>query len=386
MTNSIYLDNASTTCLDPRVKAVMDVYFTEVFGNPSSSNSFGVRAKTAVESSRNTVASVLKCLPEEVFFTSGGTESINLALQGVAKALTGKGKHIITSKIEHPAVLNTCRYLETEGFEVTYLTPDKYGRISPEQVENEIRKTTILVSIMYANNEVGTINPIEQIGLVTRKYGIYLHTDACQASGFLDLDVTKLNVDLMTLNGSKIYGPKGTGVLFVRRGVEIKQLFYGGGQEKGVRSGTENVPGIVGFAKALQLSYDEQDNEKLLRLRNKLSSAILNKIPSAVYNGHSNYRLPNNVNISFPGVEGEAIVQDLDKEGFSASTGSACTSKHIEPSHVITGLGKTYAEAVGSVRFTIGRQTTEEDINRLVDSLIEIISRFKGTIFITKKV
>jgi cysteine desulfurase len=377
----IYLDNAATTYMDPRVRKEMEKYFEKEFGNPNSFHEMGLRARKAVEKSREKVAKILNARPEEIVFTGSGTESINLAIKGVARANRDKGKHIITSKIEHHAVLDTCGYLEKyEGFKVTYLDVDKYGLVNPKDLEKSIRKDTILITIMYANNEIGTIQPIGEIGKIARKRNIYFHTDACQAGGYLDINVKKLNVDLLTLNGSKIYGPKGTGILYIRSGTRIHPIIHGGGQEFGLRSGTENVPGIVGFAKALEIAQRERrkESKRLIKLRDKLIKGITTKIPKSFLNGHPTKRLPNNVNVSILDIEGEALLLYLNRNGIYASTGSACTSKSLDPSHVITAIGLPYEAAHGSIRFSLGRKTKEKDIDRVLDVLPRIVEKLRS--------
>ena len=354
----------------------MDKYYSQIFGNPSSFNDIGLDAKTALDSARQKVANILNAEPKEIIFTGGGTESINLAIKGVARALKEKGKHIITSKIEHHAVLETCGYLEKkEGFEITYLDVDRYGVVKLEDLKKAIRKDTILISIMYANNEIGTIQPIEEIGKIAKENEIYFHTDACQVGCYLILDVKKLNVDLMTLNGSKIYGPKGVGVLYIRKGTEIEPIIHGGGQEFGLRSGTENIPGIIGFTKALELAQEDREKEskRLVKLRDKLVKGLLDIIPKTFLNGHPVNRLPNNVNVSILDIEGEAMLLYLNEHGIYASTGSACSSTSLEPSHVILAIGLPYEAAHGSLRFTLGRKTSEEDINYVLKKLPKIV-------------
>lgn len=375
----IYLDHAAATPVDARVKTIMDKYFNEYFGNPSSITEVGLNAKKAIEESREVIAQIINALPEEIIFTSSGTESINLAIQGIAKALKHKGNHVITSKIEHKAVLETCKYLESEGFEVTYLEPDKYGQVQPEQVEQAIKHNTILASIMYANNEIGTINNISKIGEIARKQEVYFHTDACQAANYLDLDVKKLNADLLTLNASKIYGPKGAGLLFVKKNTKIKPLIYGGGQENGLRSGTENVPAIVGFASALMLvaKNRSQEFERLLNLKNMFIKE-LKKTPDTIINGHLIESLPNNISATFKGIEADAIIFHLNEQGIFASTGSACTTKSLEPSHVITGIGIPAQHANGTVRFTLGRETTKKDIDYVVKIINQVVNKLRA--------
>lgn len=376
----VYLDHAATTYVDPRVKAAMEPYWTQEYGNPGSFHSTGLRALNALNKSRVSVAKIMNCAPEEVVFTGSGTESINTAIKGVFKANKNK-KHIITCTVEHPAVLETIDYLERhEGAEVTRVPVDKNGQVLPEELEKAIRPDTILVTIMYANNEIGTINNIAELAAIAKKHKVLFHSDACQAGGVLDIDTKKLGVDLMTINGSKLYGPKGIGVLFKRRGVLIHPLIHGGGQEHRLRSGTENVPGIVGFAKALELAHQEKDaeNSRLTKLRNKLADGILNTVPKTFLNGHLTERLPNNVNISFMDIEGEALLLYLNEHGICASTGSACTSKTLDPSHVILALGLPYEASHGSIRFSLGKYTTEQGIDKVIEILPGIVQELRS--------
>ena len=370
-----YLDYAALTPIDPEVEKEMKKYNSISYGNPGSMHDAGLAAKDALDSAREKIAKILNCSPNEIIFASGGTESINLAIKGIAFA--SSGRHIITSKIEHHAVLHTCEYLEKNGFDVTYLNVDKYGLVNPKDVEKAIRDDTILITIMYANNEIGTIEPMEEIGRIAKKHSIPFHTDACQA-GLLDLDVKKLNVDLMTLNSSKIYGPKGVGLLYKRKGIVIEPIVHGGGQEFGLRSGTENLPGIVGFAKALELMQKNKSKEskRLIALRDKLIKGLL-KIPKAFLNGHPAKRLANNVNVSILDIEGEAVLLHLNEKGICASTGSACTAKSLEPSHVITSLGLPYEAAHGSLRFSLGKYTTGKDIDAVLKYLPEIVKNLR---------
>ena len=371
-----YYDYAATTPCDPRVLKKMEPYFTLDFGNPSSIHQYGQIAKNAVDNARVDIAKILGCSPEEIYFTSGGTESDNIAILGTARANAHKGKHIITTKIEHHAVLHPCEQLEKEGFEVTYANVDKDGIINPDEVKKVIRKDTILVSIMYANNEIGTIQPIWKIGRYCKNKGIPFHTDACQAAGTLEMNVDKLIVDLMTLNGGKIYGPKGIGILYIRKHTNIWPITYGGEQEKRLRPGTENVPGIVGLAEALKLAQKdrEKENKRLTELRDMLIKGIIKKIPKVKLNGHPEKRLPNNVNVSILDIEGEAMLLRLDMLGIAASSGSACTSGSLDPSHVILALGHGYEVAHGSIRFTLGKQTKKEDIDYVLKVLPKVVS------------
>ena len=379
MNKEIYLDNSATTRMDNEVKREFDKYCVDVYGNPGSFHTEGLKAKQAVANARERIASILNCKSSEIIFTSGGTESINLAIKGVAYASNGKRKQIITTKIEHHAVLYTCEFLEKKGYDVVYLNIDEYGVVDIEQLKNVISENTLLVSIMYANNEIGTIQNIPEIGKVCKEHNVKFHTDACQVTGYLDLDVDKLNVNLMTINGSKVYGPKGVGLLYIKSGTVIEPLIHGGGQENNKRSGTENVPGIMAFAKALEISEAKkmEEVERLTILRDKLTNNILESIPKSKLNGHPSMRLPNNVNISFLDVEGEAILLYLDSKGVYASSGSACTSKTLDPSHVVVAMGVPYEYAHGSIRFTLGRETLEEDVDYVLEILPDIVSKLR---------
>ena len=376
MNTEHYLDNAATTKVRPEVKEEMLKYFDVVYGNPGSFHGKGLEAKDALEDARERVSKILNCKSKEIIFTAGGTESINLALKGLAKSMKDKGNHIITSNIEHHAVLNTCEYLEKyEGCEVTYLEVDQYGMINPNDVEKAIKENTILITIMYANNEIGTINPIKEIGEVAKKNNIYFHTDACQAAGYESLNVEDLNVDMMTINASKLYGPKGVGLLYVKTGISLIPLVHGGGQERNLRSGTENIPGIMGFVKALELAQIEKEIEvtRLIKLRDELIKGILSSVPKTFLNGHPNKRLPNNVNVSILDIEGEALILYLNEYNIYCSTGSACTSQTLDPSHVVIATGLPYEAAHGSIRFTLGKETTESDINKVLEVLPGIV-------------
>ncbi len=377
----IYLDHAATTYVDERVLEAMKPYFSEEYGNPGSFNSEGFNAKKAVDSARQRIAGILGCSAEEIIFTGSGTESINLALHGFVKALAKKEGHIITSKIEHPSVLETCRFLESKGFDVTYLDVDERGLVAASDVEKAITKKTVLLSIMYANNEIGTIQPIKEIASVAKKHKIAFHTDACQAAGSLDINVKNLGVDMMTLNASKVYGPKGIGLLYVRKGVKIKPLIYGGGQEQGYRSGTENVPAIIGFAKALEIAEKgkQEENKRLSALRDRLINGILKNIPRARLNGDVAKRLPNNVNISFKGIESEALLLRLDDEGIYASAGSACTSGKIEPSHVLKAIGLSEEDMYGAIRFSLGKRNDGKQIDKVLEVLLHTVKELRGS-------
>ncbi len=376
----IYLDNAATTQVDARVLRAMLPFFSKKFGNPSSFHALGLEAKNAMDSARKKIARLLNCSQKEIVFTGSGTESCNLAIKGIAFANRKKGRHIITSKIEHHAVLNACEWLEKEmGFEITYLGVDKSGLVNPMDVEKAIRKDTILVSIMYANNEIGTIEPIKKIARICSKKKVLFHTDACQAAGFLDIDTKRLGIDLMTINGSKIYAPKGTGLLFVKKGTAIAPLIHGGAHEFGLRAGTENVAGIVSLAKALEISQRSRKSEakRLSALRDFFIRELLKRIPNSFLNGHKKKRLPNNVNVSFLDVEGESILLMLDRLGVCASTGSACSSQSLDPSHVILATHLPYEAAHGSIRFSLGRHTKKSDIGFVLRIFPGIIERLR---------
>ncbi|MEM2874389.1 MAG: cysteine desulfurase NifS [Candidatus Nanoarchaeia archaeon] len=376
---SIYLDNAATTPVRPEVLKVMQPYFAKKFGNASSLHKFGRDAKAALEAARETIAKCIGASADEIVFTSGGTEANNLAIQGIALGSRGKGNHIIISSIEHPSVLETCRQLAMMGFSVTELPVDKYGKVNPQDVENAITEKTILVSIMFANNEIGTIQPIKEIAHICKKHNIYFHTDAVQAFGKLPINVIDIGVDLLSASSHKIGGPKGVGFLYIKKGTKLQPLLHGGGQEFNIRSGTENIAGIVGFAAAAELAVKEMQTEaeRLTKLRDKLIKNILAKIPYCMLNGHPSERLPNNVNFSFKFIEGEALVLYLDEYGISASTGSACSSKKLKPSHVLLAIGRTPEEAHGSLRLTLGYDTKEEDINYVLEKLPEVVKRLR---------
>jgi len=376
----IYLDNAATTPVDKRVLEAMLPYYSDVFGNPSSLHSHGQEAKKAIEEAREKVAKALGADSEEIYFTSGGSESDNWALKGVAYALKEKGNHIITTEIEHHAVLHTCRYLEKEGFKVTYLPVDEYGLVKPEDLKKAITDKTILVSIMFANNEIGTIEPIEELVKIAHEKNVYFHTDAVQAVGNVPIDVKKLDVDLLSLSAHKIYGPKGVGALYIKKGVKIHSLIQGGTQEKNRRAGTENVPGIVGLGEAIELITKNLDSHinKLTFLRDKLINGILEKIPYVRLNGHPTKRLPGNVNLSFEFIDGESLILNLDMAGICASSGSACTSGSLEPSHVLLAIGLSKELARGSLRLTIGKDNTEEDIDKVLEALPQIVKRLRS--------
>jgi len=381
-TRTIYLDHAATTAVDPKVVEAMLPYFTEHYGNASSIYSLGRETRKAMDEARRTVADILSCKPEEVIFTSCGSESDNLALRGVSLAQreAGKGHHIITSPIEHHAIGHTCEHLEKHfGFEVTYVPVDEHGMVDPDEVGRAIREDTVLISIMYANNEVGTIEPIAEIGEIAREKGIPFHTDAVQAGGTLDLNVDKLNVDLLSLSAHKFYGPKGVGVLYVRNGTPLLPTQTGGSHERNRRAGTENVPYIVGLATALRLAYDhaESNNQRIAALRDRLVDELTAEIPDVQLTGHPAHRLPNNASFVFKYIEGEAMLLNLDLAGVCASSGSACTTGEAEPSFVLTAMGIPPEIAHGSLRLTLGRENTDDDIDYVMSVLPGIVEKLR---------
>ena len=376
----IYFDNAATTAVEPEVVETMLPYFTEAFGNASSPHGYGRSARKEMEKARDQVASLIGAQPEEIIFTSGGTESDNLALFGVLEAQEKKGKHIITSLVEHHAVLHTCEYLEKIGkAEVTYLPVDENGLVDPQAVEKAIRPDTVLISIMLANNEIGTIQPIAEIGKIAKKHQVTLHTDAVQAVGAISVDVNELNVDLLTLTAHKIYGPKGIGALFVRKGIRIKPLIHGGSHERNLRAGTESVVQIIGLGKAAEIAQRElkENGERITKLRDYIVSEVLEKIPYSRLNGDGIRRLPNNVNMSFSFLEGEALLLMLDMKGIACSSGSACTSGSLDPSHVLLAIGLDHETAHGSLRITLGRHSTKEEADYLIQELPPIVARLR---------
>lgn len=377
----VYLDHSATTPVDPEVARAMYECMLHNWGNPSSIHSFGREAKKAMEEAREKVAAAIGADdPAEIIFTSGGTEADNLAIKGVAEANAKRGNHIITSSIEHHAVLDACKYLEKHGFEVTYLPVDEYGMVSVEDVRRAITDRTILISIMHANNEVGTIQPVEEIGRLAREKGIYFHVDAVQTVGKIPVNVKDLNCDLLSISAHKIYGPKGIGCLYVRKGTRILPIQHGGAQERRRRAGTENMPGIVGFGVAIEKAVREMPEraEKERKLRDKIINTVMNTIPHTKLNGHPEKRLPNNANFSFQYIEGESILLMLDMKGIAASSGSACTSGSLEPSHVLLAMGIPHEIAHGSVRFTLGKDNTEEQIDYLLEVLPEIVERLRA--------
>ena len=375
----IYLDYAATTPTDPLVLEAMQPFFFERFGNPSSLHSFGQEAREAIEDARTELATFLGARPEEIIFTSGGTESDNMAILGVSSALKNKGNHIITSAIEHHAVSEPAKVLEKLGLSVTYIPVDKYGLVDPPDIKKAITPKTILISIMHANNEIGTIQPISEIGAMAREKDIVFHTDAVQTVGHIPANVEDLKVDLLSLSAHKFYGPKGVGALYVRKGTRISRLLHGGDQEKGRRASTHNTPGIVGLGEAIKICRKELQAEakEQTRLRDRLIKQIPQEVPHVILNGHPTKRLPNNVNFSFKYIEGESIILNLDMLGIAVSTGSACTSSSLEPSHVLLAIGLTHEVAHGSLRISLGRWTTEEEINYFLEHLPAVIEKLR---------
>jgi cysteine desulfurase len=376
---TIYFDHAATTPVRKEVLEAMLPYFGQKFGNPSSIYSLGREGKKATEEARETVSGIIGAEPREIYFTGSGTEADNWAIKGVAYANRQKGRHIITTAIEHHAVLHACQYLENDGFEVTYLPVDQDGLVTAEQVKAAIRPDTILVSIMFANNEIGTIQPIAEIGSVTREKGVYFHTDAVQAMGNVKINVSEMNIDLLSMSAHKFYGPKGVGALYVNKGVKITSFIHGGAQERGRRASTENVPAIVGMAKALEIAAAgmEQHNKKLMALRERTIKEIQEKIPFVRLNGHREKRLPGNVNFTFEFIEGESLLLMLDMKGIAASSGSACTSGSLDPSHVLLAIGLPHELAHGSLRITFGEENTDEDVDYLLSVLPPIVQRLR---------
>jgi len=375
-----YLDYAATTPVDPRVLKAMLPYFTEKFGNSVSLHDFGEEAKKALEKSRSIMSKVLNAKNKnEIIFTSSATESNNLAIKGIAFANQNKGKHIIISSIEHSCVLNSAEWLEKQGFKLTKIKVDKYGIINPKEIERAVEKDTILVSIIHGNNEIGTIQQIEKIGKICEKKKVYFHTDAVQSFGKIPLDVQKMKVDLLTASSHKIYGPKGAALLYIKKGTKIEPLIHGGGHELGLRSSTINIPAIVGFGKTVEICRKEmkKESKRQSKLRNKLIKGVLEKIPDSHLNGHSKKRLPNNTNFWFSYIEGESIVMNLNSYGIAASTGSACSSEKLEPSHILLACGLRPEQAHGSLRLTIGRWTKEKDINYVLKILPRIVNNLR---------
>lgn len=383
-----YFDYAATTPAHPDVVKAMEPFLQEKFGNPSSVHSFGQEARAALTEARDLIANKINAKSEEIVFTSGGTEADNFALTGVVEALANKGHHIITTTIEHHAILETCKFLEKHrGVKVTYVPVDKDGLVDPQDILRAITAETILISVMHANNEIGTIEPIEEIGKIAREKGIYFHTDAVQTFGSLAIDVNKLNVDLLSASAHKLYGPKGVGLLYIRKGTRILPYLHGGEQERRRRASTENVPAIVGFSRAVELAEQERDqrNRHLVALRDKSIREILGKIDEVKLNGHPEKRLSNNVNVTLKYVEGESMLLNLDLEGIAASTGSACSSGSLEPSHVLKAIGVSPEIAHSSLRFSLGRLNTEEDVDFLLDVLPRIVKNLRAMSPLYKK-
>ncbi|MBO5509595.1 MAG: cysteine desulfurase NifS [Lachnospiraceae bacterium] len=380
MDKLIYLDNAATTKVRPEVIEAMTPYFTEIYGNASSIYRFAGKATNAVNDARQVVADFIGAKAKEIYFTGGGSESDNWALKALAYANRGKKKHIITSKIEHHAILHTCEYLETLGYEVSYIDVDEDGVVKLDELESAIREDTFLISIMFANNEIGTIQPIKEIGELAHKHNVLFHTDAVQAYGHIDIDVNELNIDLLSASGHKFNGPKGVGILYVRDTVKIGSYIHGGAQERGKRAGTHNTPGIVGFAKATELAKNELENriKYVSALRDYLIDRVLTEVPYAKLNGHKTNRLANNANFSFRFIEGESLLIMLDQKGICGSSGSACTSGSLDPSHVLLAIGLPHEIAHGSLRLTLSEETTREDVDYVVEAIKEIVGRLRS--------
>lgn len=376
----IYLDNAATTPTSPEVMTAMLPYFTDLYGNPSSIHSFGQEAREAVEKARDLLAAFIGARNEEIIFTSGGTESDNAALKGVAYALKDKGKQIITTRIEHHAIIETAKFMEKQGYQVTYLPVDRYGQVDPADVKKAITTQTVLVSVMHANNEMGTMQPITEIAKIAREAGVYCHTDAVQTVGHIPLSARELGVDLLSLSAHKFNGPKGVGALYIRKGTRLLPFMHGGEQERNLRAGTHNVPGIVGLGKAVEMVQHSlpQEMARVTKLRDRLAQELLGTIKNTYLNGHPTSRLPGNVNISIDFVEGESVLLNLDLEGICASTGSACSSSSLEPSHVLLAMGMTPEKAHCSIRFSLGRENTDADIDRVLESLPRIVAKLRA--------
>ena len=380
MKEFVYLDNAATTKVRPEVVEAMLPYFTEIYGNASAVYDFGQKCKQAIEDARETIAASIGTKAANIYFTAGGSESDNWALKGVAEAYGDKGKHIITTKIEHHAILHTCAYLEQHGYEVTYLDVDADGLVSPEALRQAIRPDTILISVMFANNEIGTIEPIAELGQIAHEHGILFHTDAVQAYTQVPIDVEKMHIDLLSASGHKLNGPKGIGFLYIRQGLKLKSFIHGGAQERKRRAGTENVPGIVGLGKAVEIAMEtmEERTAKESELRDYLIARIEEEIPFAKLNGHREKRLPNNVNFCFRFIEGESMLIMLDMAGICGSSGSACTSGSLDPSHVLLAIGLPHEIAHGSLRLTLGDENTKEQVGYVVDHLKEIVAKLRA--------
>lgn len=380
MEKKIYLDNAATTKTRPEVVEAMLPYFTEKFGNPSSVYEFATQNRKAVDEARDIIAKALRADASEIYFTAGGSESDNWALKAAAEAYASKGNHIITSKVEHHAILHTCEYLEKHGCEVSYIDVDENGVLKLDELKKAIRPTTILISIMFANNEIGTIQPIKEIGEIAKANDILFHTDAVQAFGQVDMDVNELHIDMLSASGHKLNGPKGIGFLYIRKGLKLRSFVHGGGQERHRRAGTENVPGIVGLGKAVEIAINtlEERTNREIELRDLLIRRVLKEIPYVRLNGDRNMRLPNNANFSFQFVEGESLLIMLDMQNICASSGSACTSGSLDPSHVLLAIGLPHEIAHGSLRLSLSHETTEEEINYTVDKIKEIVEKLRS--------
>lgn len=384
----VYLDHAAGMPVDERVLQAMTPYFTQIYGNPSSIHSFGNEAREAIDKARSKIADLIGAEKrEEIIFTSGGTESNNLAIEGVVYRNKDKGNRIITSSIEHMSVMNMCKSLSKQGFEVVYLPVDKYGIVDIQALEKEITEKTILVSIMYANGEIGTVEPIKEIGEIAHSKGAFFHVDGVAAAGQIPINVQDENIDLLTLSSNDMYGPRGVGALYIKTGTRIQPIIYGGGQERGLRSGTENLPGIAGMGKAAEIAKAEMETEaaRSSQLRDKLIKGVLDSIPASFLNGHPNKRLPNNANVRFSYIEGESLILSLDMEGVACSSGSACTSKTLEPSHALLAIGLAHEEAHGSLLFTFGKQNTEEDVSYVLGLLPGIVKRLRTMSPLTPK-
>lgn len=380
MEKLIYLDNAATTALKPEVLEAMQPYFLENYGNPNSVYTFAQKSKKAVEEAREAIAGLLGAQADEIYFTAGGSESDNWAIKGCAEKLASKGKHIITTKIEHHAVLHTCEYLEKHGYEITYLDVDEYGQIRLEELEQAVRPDTILISIMFANNEIGTIEPVREIGAIAKKHGVLFHTDAVQAFGHLPIDVNELNIDMLSASAHKFHGPKGAGFLYIRNGVKPVSLIHGGAQERSKRAGTTNVPGIIGMGKAAQASAEgmAENGRRMADIRDYFIKRVLEEIPYSRLNGHPKERLDNNINFCFRFIEGESLLIMLDQKGICASSGSACTSGSLDPSHVLLAIGLPHEIAHGSLRLTLSEENTMEEADYVADCLKIIVERLRS--------
>ena len=380
MEKLIYLDNAATTKVRQEVVDAMLPFFTEQYGNPSSVYKFAGESKKAVDNARDIIAKSLNTNSQDIYFTAGGSESDNWALKATAEAYRTKGKHIITSKIEHHAILHTCDYLEKEGYEITYIDVDENGIVKLDELEKAIREDTILISVMFANNEIGTIQPIKEIGEIAHKHNVIFHTDAVQAYGHIPIDVEDMNIDMLSASGHKINGPKGIGFLYIRKGLKLRSFVHGGAQERRRRAGTENVTGIVGFGKAVEIAMDNMEERinKEISLRDRLIEKVLKRVPYTRVNGDRTKRLPNNVNFSFQFIEGESLLIMLDMKGICASSGSACTSGSLDPSHVLLAIGLPHEIAHGSLRMTLSEENTEEEIDYVVDAIAEIVERLRS--------